>query len=281
MPKYYDAWEPGVFPAQRPLCRALEDTDYALEEPDLNPLTLRLAGAHQAANALDDRIREASRGLARLWQEAQALWSSDAAAVAVTEEVYVSPAGEAQTVATAVLLGQDGPPQRHRTPEDAALVFPVAECQQLLFHFFTSYCAALDRLAREVGRLFALRPEGATWRQLTAVRRGPNRLLRPLREREPALFAWLSGFHKADVDTAFAYLDTFHQVGHFPARATVERESRRWRLWIGAAAGDGPVELSTDAVQLCRVLMRDGLTVVNTTYHILYRHWQQHGPPPW
>ena len=283
MPKYYDAWEPGTFPAQRPLCLVLQDTEYALEEQDINPLTIRLATAYQSANSLDQLIRDAGRGLPRLWQEAVALWGQEAPQeeITFTEVMLPTPAGEAQTVAAVALVGREGVLKTHVAADHQAFAFPMVEAQQLLLQFFSSYSAALDRVAWEMDRLLTLESKQSGWRALTAWKHGQNRALRRLREKEPALSAWVTGFHAEHLEEAYRYLDSLGGIGYIPARAAVDAPSRRWRLWVGPAVGTQPVELATDAVQLCRVLMRDGLTVINTIYHILYRRSQDHGLPPW
>ena len=283
MPKYYDAWEPGTFPAQRPLCFVLQESEYALEEQDINPLTIRLATASQSANALDQLIRDASRGLPRLWQEAVALWGEAAlrSAITFTEELLPTPTGEAQTVAAVALVGSQGVVKTHVPTDHQAFAFPMMEAQQLLLQFFSSYCAALDRVSWEMDWLLTLGSKQPGWRALTAWKHGQNRALRRLREKEPALLAWVTGFYVEHLAEAYRYLDSLQGIGYIPARATVDTPSRRWRLWTGPAVGEQPIELAADAMQLCRVLMRDGLTVINTTYHILYRHYQTHGLPPW
>ena len=283
MPRYFDDWEPGAFPAQRALCAVLEDTDYALEEPDLNPLTLRLTIASEAANALDACIQGASAGLPRLWQEAAALWRNAARTedIAFSEEPYVSLTGVMATIP--VIVSPDGRGgQRVHTPADPnAFTFPILQAQQHLYHFFTGYCDAFDRVAQEVENLFQVRTNRHGWRELTGWKHGRNRALNQIRDHEPAFTGWVSGFYADRAEQAFQYRDTLREVGHIPARAAVDGASRRWQLLVGAVSEDKPIELNTDAVQLCRVLMRDGLVVINTVYHILFKHCQSHGLPPW
>lgn len=119
------------------------------------------------------------------------------------------------------------------------------------------------------------------WRELTGWKHGRNRALNQIRDREPAFTGWVSGFYADRVEQAFQYRDTLREVGHIPAKAAVDGASRRWQLMIGAVTEGKPAALNTDAVQLCRVLLRDGLVVINTVYHILFKHCQSHGLPPW
>jgi hypothetical protein len=182
-------------------------------------------------------------------------------------------------VAAVALSGSQGVVKAHCPPDQQA--FPMMEAQQLLAQFFSNYCASLDRVAWEVDRLFALGSKWPLWRTLTPWKGGRNRVLRRLRDKDPALSAWLSGFHAAELAVAFSYQGTLQQLGYIPAKAAIDSPSRRWRLRIRAAGGGTSTELSTDAMHLCRTLMKDGLTAINATYHILYRHYQEHGLPPW
>jgi hypothetical protein len=188
-PRYYDDVEPGTFPHQRALCRSLAETAFALEEPDANPLTLRLVSARTAIESLQTDLRD-----------------------------------------------------------------PIA-AQQHLQAFFTAYCSALDRLTQEAARLHD-QPD-TPWQK------------RGERPWPPALNAWLTGLHASALDVAFEY-----QGNSLPSRL---EDGRHPRLWIGTSPGGEHI----DAVQLCRVLMRDGLAFMNATYALLLTTLQERGLPPW
>ena len=289
MSRYYDDCEPGAFPYQRPLCEALQESACPLEEPEVNPLTLRLLSARQACLVLADAGHEASRGLRMLKQEALALWGTPSKPVelVLTEEPAPGPHGDAQgATAQALLLRGEQVLKRHALADRGA-TFPMMRAQGLLFQFFTGFCAALERLIREVESLFAFPPAGSGRHTRSARRQAfPNGLLPSpashlLQDKEPALAAWMSGLHAGGLAPAFQYRDILDRLGYIPARAAVDNNRTEWRLWIVAPVAGEPQPLTTDGAQLCRVLLRDGLVVLNGAYHILYRHYQDHGPPPW
>jgi len=136
----------------------------------------------------------------------------------------------------------------------------MMQLQLNLSLFFTGFCSALDRLAQEVALLFG--QTSARWQDAPG----------PIAERDPTLSAWLTGIHASFFAPAFAYRETFTHLGDIPAR--FDETERRLRV----TSQEGP--LDTDAVQLCYLLMRNGLAVINGGYFLLLRRCEA-GLPPW
>ena len=155
MAVYYDAWDSGAFSFQRPLCQALQSSSFALDDPAVNPLTLRLVTAHQASNDLYAVLRRAREGLPPQWQPAVAFRgegeiSEDRAPTggSLSPSISISKA-EAQTRARAALVKEQGTAETRRFSGHKDLDFPAAmEAQRLLFQFFVGFGAALDSAAR-------------------------------------------------------------------------------------------------------------------------------------
>lgn len=152
--------------------------------------------------------------------------------------------------------GLEGLDQRLR-PGEASMM----QLQLDMSLFFTGFCTALDRLGAEVALLFG--HDSGCWQDAAA----------PVGDRDPGLAAWLSGLHASALAPAFTYREALTHFGHIPARF----DDAERRLWV--ASEEGP--LDTDAVQLCYLLLRNGLAVINGAYFLLLRSCEENGLPPW
>lgn len=247
---YYDTWEPGVFPHQEALCRALADTPYALEDPPFNPLTIRLVAAYRA--------------IARF---AGLLECRQPPAAALVDE------SDVPTLAWII----DRPVLLPTTEAADAQAFPLVEAQAALSDFAGAFTAALDRIAWEIDLLTGLGLATATWRAL----RRPRALTR-LRRRMPAMAAWVEGATATPLGRAFDLRDWFDVAGFIPMTAEATEGGRRWRAWVpGAGTTGSGGAVDTDALQFQRVLLREGCAVFNGVYHMLSQRVLHEGPPPW
>ncbi len=256
---YYEAYEPGVFPYQELLCEALHDTPFALESESGNPLTLRLANALQAMNALDVLVR---RPLPAQTPSAEAPAVRAADPAAETLEPW-------EDRQRSVMATQSTDLANHLDP---------SRIQPFLYQYFNGLCAALDRLAWEVECLFGIEPGSGTWLRFTAPRRTA---LRTVQAAHPALAVWLTGIQANALRLAFNYLSVFRESGYLPLRTASDETGLRWRVWLPEFKRAGPLRYTVDGLQICRVLLRECVDFMNGTYHMLYRTFQTAGPPPW
>lgn len=281
--RYYDQYDAGQFPNQRLLCQSILDPRCALEDAGANPLTVRLAAARDALTALESLIATASEGLPALRMEAAARWNAPRSAIMLRALPWVSPAGEELWVAGAARPAPESDGEATWLPFDpAGHAFPLMQAHGLLFRFFTGLCAALERAAREIDLLYQLQAPALTWGTLAAGRL-QSPVVRRLRDKDPALSAWVSGLQAARLAPAFGYCNIMEREGLLSVAVDIHPRALRWELATLNRPGRGDSDglLNVDVQQACRTLLLDAVTVIDSVYYIMRYRLVNDRQPPW
>lgn len=284
--RYYDQYDAGQFPNQRLLCQAILDPRCVLEDAGANPLTVRLAAARDALTALESLIVTASAGLPALRLDAAARWGVPRSGVMLRALPWVSPMGEELWVAGAArpapVSEGDGEEETWLPFDPASHAFPLMRAHGHIFRFFTGLCGALERVAREIALLYQLDAPALTWGTLAAGRL-QNRTVRKLRDKDPALSAWVSGVHAARLAPAFGYRDLMEREGLLPLAVDIHSQALRWELATLNRPGrdDSDSLLNVDVQQACRTLLAETINVIDMVYYIMRHRLGTDRQPPW
>ncbi|MCX6023775.1 MAG: hypothetical protein NTZ05_18995, partial [Chloroflexi bacterium] len=274
----------GQFVRQRQLCQAIIDPRCALEDETANPLTLRLAAARQSLTALEGLIDRTSGGLGEMRREAALHLGIPREKVELRAAPWAVPGGENLWISAAYApAGGEGAEEReHRPYNPAEHAFPLMEAHGLLFRFFTGLSSALERVAREIDLMYRLNAPNATWRTFMAGHI-QSKAFRALREKDPALSAWVSGLHAGRLAPVFGYLNVMESDGLLPVEVSIHSGALRWQMTTvnrpGQADSDG--RLNVDVQQACRSLLGDALTMIDSVYYIMLYRLKTESPPPW
>lgn len=269
-PWYYDYYENGTFPHQQKLCDAVRWTKYNLEGQKLksptvlsainaNPLTIRLLALDEAlkhfnnAKTIDKKIKELAREqfdknkfflMGGTWNAESSSLNTMGAPIEIIEI-----AGE-------------------------RLEFKHIDIHLALYEFFTNFGSILDRLTYEIDMLYNLEicKKKKYWGTLTKT------YLAKLGKKDKDLADLLKDY-AGKFEIATRYRNRMVHDGVIRVNSDFTRLS--FCIMLAQDPNDDESPMNVDPIGFCEEAKVDVLKLLEGSYELMLKHFQNHGKPPW
>lgn len=277
---YYDFYEPGKFPHQETLCRKVawicsfegqkRTSTTTLSAPIANPLTLRLRSLTKALNKLKREVNKTNTSIKKITNTQ--LQKSNYSGISGTLHLQDSHLKTEGAPVEEIEFGTY-PPEK--------LYIYHKNVHSALFDYFVNLNSILDRLAYEINMLYGF----GEW---IKDRLDWNKLVNPKKLR------FLNHLVCKDVNLGTfikKQITNFEKVNSYRNRllhdglisTKIEREGfpRKFYVFLPQEPNDINSSSNVDAIEYCKGLKANILTLLDGSYKLMVQHYQTHGEPPW
>jgi hypothetical protein len=287
-PWYYDYYEPGKFPYQQKLCKALEWTSCNLEGQNLVPTVLIDSSGHttetfkltgQASNPLTLRLKALTKSHNKLKNELREINTSLNKAVN-----YIGMKGTFHTQKSN--LKTEGSPVEeieiefdgYKIPK---LYFYHHKVHHALFDYFVNLSCILDRLAYEISTLYEHGiwiEDRMDWNMITSSKN--PKYMNSLIVKDIGLGTFIKEKAPNFIDVS-SYRNRLVHDGVLKKDIENNGFPRKFHVYLPNKPND-PNSLNTiDALDYCTKLKNDVLLLLNNSYKLILKHIEDKGNPPW
>lgn len=275
---YYDFYEPGAFPNQEKLCKAVEWTKCNLEmqlasstvltSSPGNPMTIRLLAVRKALNQLEDYVKPMDTAIKttvdKLMREDKTL--SMGGTFHGKDSSIETGGAPIETIEISRISGE----------KQLSIEFEYNRIHLPLYEFFTNFGSALDRLVYEINRLYVITAGLIDWSRLTNTEKYKH--WDTLNTKNDGLAEHIRN-SAAKFSKAIRYRNRLIHDGLIKFEADISIEGIYIRL--PEKPDDDKSNITIDALDFCLQAKADLLATLDVSYKLMIKHYENHGNPPW
>lgn len=282
---YFDYYEPGTFPHQQDLCKAVEWTKCNLEGRQLvsptcltgmpaNPLTIRLLALREAVDRLQSNVTPINEAIMK---QAEKKFSKgkmfEMGGTLITQQSDSIKTGGAPVEVIKI------------SGKRTAIEWRYDITHLALYEFFTNFGSVLDRLAYETDLLYGLQAKKVDWPKLVDTTKGKdNKYWKNLNSKDTKLAKFIKHY-KPKLKTALDYRNRLVHDGIIKITADIGLLANKGKAGLSVKLPRDPNDnnspMDVDALEFCRKAKEDVLKLLDKSYELILQHLQTHGKPPW
>jgi hypothetical protein len=277
-PWYYDYHEPGTFPHQQELCKAVEWTRCNLEGRRLvspthltdipaNPLTIRLLALRGAIIQLESNANPINEAIKKQADRA----FSKGKMFGIGGTLVTQQSGSIKTSGAPIeVIRISG---KRKPIEWSYYITHLA-----LYEFFSNLSSVTDRLAFEIDLLYKLNIRKVDWPKLTDMSPSKDKHWKSLNNKDSNLARFINNYAPKFVK-ALAYRNRLVHDGIIRLEANFSVSGLS--IYLAQNPDDVNAIMDVDALIFCKHTKEDILRLLDRSYDLMLQHHKTHGNPPW